>query len=126
MIGAMSEPNRICLNMIMKKMVNLERCLGAVADQIECRVIGDTGSVDGTPDFIRSFFAKRGVPGESCIFPFVNFELLRAGTCPHRRPSVWAVSTDRLARTAIRRAQTPREELDATRCRRQPAVRLSL
>ena len=44
----------VCLNMIVKnEMANLERCLGAVADHIGCWVIGDTGSTDGTQDFIR-------------------------------------------------------------------------
>lgn len=68
----------LCLNMIVKnEMANLPRCLGAVADHIACWVIGDTGSSDGTQDFIRSFFAERGIPGELHEFPFVNFELAR-------------------------------------------------
>src|SRR5882724_4033224 len=64
--------------MIVKnEMANLERCLAAVADHIACWVIGDTGSTDGTPDFIRSFFAARGLPGELHSFPFENFEQAR-------------------------------------------------
>ena len=56
----MTDGKRLCLNMIVKnEMANLERCLGAVADHICCWVIGDTGSTDGTQDFIIAFFAER-------------------------------------------------------------------
>ena len=77
----------LCLNMIVKnEMANLERCLAAVTPFIACWVIGDTGSTDGTQEFIRSFFAARGIPGELHSFPFENFSqarneaLRRAGT----------------------------------------------
>jgi glycosyltransferase involved in cell wall biosynthesis len=58
-------------------MANLERCLGAVAPYIACWVIGDTGSTDGTQEFVRSFFAVRNIPGELHSFPFVNFAQAR-------------------------------------------------
>src|SRR5271165_6411751 len=75
---AMAGGKRLCLNMIVKnEMANLERCLGAVAPYIACWVIGDTGSTDGTQDFIRSFFAARGIPGEIHSFPFENFAQAR-------------------------------------------------
>src|SRR5580704_4812121 len=79
----------LCLNMIVKNEVkNLERCLGAVADHIACWVIGDTGSTDGTQDFIKQFFAARKVPGELHSFPFVNFEQARnaALDCAYASP----------------------------------------
>jgi LPS sulfotransferase NodH/glycosyltransferase involved in cell wall biosynthesis len=77
-VTAGSVPVRLCLNMIVKnEMANLERCLAAVAEHISCWVIGDTGSTDGTQDFIRQYFAKRGIPGELHAFPFVNFEQAR-------------------------------------------------
>jgi glycosyltransferase involved in cell wall biosynthesis len=64
--------------MIVKnEMANLERCLAAVAPHIDCWLIGDTGSLDGTPDFVMSFFAQRGLPGELHSFPFENFEQAR-------------------------------------------------
>jgi hypothetical protein len=51
----------LCLNMIVRnEMANLERCLDAVADHIDCWMIGDTGSTDGTQDFVKSFYP---VPG---------------------------------------------------------------
>jgi len=56
---------------------NLPRCLEAVVDHIDCWVIGDTGSTDGTQEFVKSFFAARGVPGELHEFPFQNFEQAR-------------------------------------------------
>ena len=77
-------PKTLCLNMIVKnEMVNLERCLSAIVDHIGCWVIGDTGSTDGTQDFIRAFFAKRNIPGELHSFPFVNFEQARNEALNH-------------------------------------------
>jgi glycosyltransferase involved in cell wall biosynthesis len=74
----MTNAKMLCLNMIVKnEKANLERCLGAVADHIDCWVIGDTGSTDGTQDFIKSFFAARNLPGELHSFPFHNFEQAR-------------------------------------------------
>lgn len=68
----------LCLNMIVKnEMANLERCLSAVAPYISCWVIGDTGSTDGTQEFIERFFAERGIPGELHSFPFENFAQAR-------------------------------------------------
>lgn len=74
----MKIPARLCLNMIVKnEMANLECCLGSVADYIACWVIGDTGSTDGTQDFIKAYFAERKIPGELHSFPFINFEQAR-------------------------------------------------
>ena len=62
----MANGKTLCLNMIVKnETANLERCLRSVADHIACWVIGDTGSSDGTQDFITSFFAARGLPGRA-------------------------------------------------------------
>ncbi|RWA58814.1 glycosyltransferase [Mesorhizobium sp.] len=74
----MTNGKRLCLNMIVKnEIANLQRCLIAVADHIDCWVIGDTGSTDGSQDFIRSFFADRNLPGELHEFQFHNFEQAR-------------------------------------------------
>jgi ADP-heptose:LPS heptosyltransferase/glycosyltransferase involved in cell wall biosynthesis len=74
----MRKARTLCLNMIVKnEMANLERCLGSVAPYIACWVIGDTGSSDGTQEFIRSFFGSRDIPGELHSFPFVNFAQAR-------------------------------------------------
>jgi glycosyltransferase involved in cell wall biosynthesis len=85
----MTNGKLLCLNMIVKnEMANLERCLGSVADHIDCWVIGDTGSTDGTQEFIKSFFAARNLPGELHGFPFHNFEQARnaALDCAYASP----------------------------------------
>jgi glycosyltransferase involved in cell wall biosynthesis len=80
----MQKTKTLCLNMIVKnEMANLERCLGALADHIDCWVIGDTGSTDGTPDFIIAFFAERQLPGELHSFPFHDFEQARNAALDH-------------------------------------------
>ncbi|WP_051410484.1 glycosyltransferase [Mesorhizobium sp. LNHC221B00] len=80
----MTSGKRLCLNMIVKnEMANLQRCLGAVADHIDCWVIGDTGSTDGTQDFVKSFFAARNLPGELHEFPFHDFEQARNAALDH-------------------------------------------
>ncbi|MGY2997356.1 glycosyltransferase involved in cell wall biosynthesis [Mesorhizobium sp. URHB0026] len=87
----MTSRKRLCLNMIVKnEMANLQRCLGAVADHIDCWVIGDTGSTDGTQDFIKSFFAARNLPGELHEFPFLNFEQARNAALDHAYASALA------------------------------------
>src|SRR5580698_5945466 len=78
----------LCLNMIVKnEMANLERCLASVAPCIACWVIGDTGSTDGTQEFIRSFFAARGIPGELHSLPFGNFARARNDALDRARAS---------------------------------------
>src|ERR1700731_5183816 len=84
----MTKGKALCLNMIVKNEVaNLDRCLRAVADYTACWVIGDTGSNDGTQDFIKSFFAERGIPGELHCFPFLNFEQARNAALEHAAAS---------------------------------------
>ena len=84
----MANGKTLCLNMIVKnEMANLDRCLRAVADHITCWVIGDTGSTDGTQDFIQSFFAERGIPGELHSFPFLNFGQARNAALEHAAAS---------------------------------------
>lgn len=79
-----AEGKSLCLNMIVKnEMANLPRCLSAVADHIACWVIGDTGSTDGTQEFIQNFFARRGIPGELHSFSFENFEQARNQALAH-------------------------------------------
>ena len=80
----MTTGKTLCLNMIVKnEMANLARCLEAVANHITCWIIGDTGSSDGTQDFIRAFFAVRNIPGELHDFPFENFEQARNQALTH-------------------------------------------
>jgi hypothetical protein len=78
----------LCLNMIVKnEAANLDRCLAAVAPYVSCWIIGDTGSTDGTPDLIRSFFAARKISGELFSLPFVDFAQARNATLDRARAS---------------------------------------
>jgi tetratricopeptide (TPR) repeat protein len=93
--GAMTPGRALCLNMIVKnEMANLERGLAAVAPFVSCWVIGDTGSIDGTQDFVRSFFAARNIPGELFSLPFVDFAQARNAALERARAS--AMSFDYL------------------------------
>lgn len=68
----------ICLNMIVKnEAANIERCLRSVAPYIDCWVICDTGSTDGTQDFVRRYFADLGIPGAVVPAPFIDFAQAR-------------------------------------------------
>ena len=90
-MGTSTGKTRLCLNMIVKNEIrNLERCLAAAAPLIDCWVIGDTGSTDGTPEFIRSFFENRGIPGELHAFPFKDFSQARNEALDHARRSTLA------------------------------------
>jgi glycosyltransferase involved in cell wall biosynthesis len=55
----------------------LERCFASVAPWIDRYAVCDTGSTDGTPELVRSFFDARGIPGVVPTFPFVNFAQAR-------------------------------------------------
>ena len=68
-------------------MANLERCLRSVLPHIACWVVGDTGSKDGTQDYICSFFAGHGVPGKLHEFPFVDFAQARNEALERARTS---------------------------------------
>jgi len=84
----MKSGKALCLNMIVKnEAMNLERCLETIAPHISCWVIGDTGSTDGTQDFIRSFFAARDIPGELFSIRFVDFAQARNAALDRARAS---------------------------------------
>lgn len=51
----------------------IKNCLNSVVDYLDYWVICDTGSTDGTQNIIKSFFKKRGIPGELHENKWVNF-----------------------------------------------------
>jgi glycosyltransferase involved in cell wall biosynthesis len=70
----MSEPSRICLNMIVRnEAAIIERCLDSVAPAIDCYVICDTGSTDDTVARIGRFMDARGIRGEVHHTAFEDF-----------------------------------------------------
>lgn len=68
----------ICLNMIVKNEAPvLDRLFRSVKDVVDYYVIVDTGSTDGTPEFIRERMAAYGIPGEVHCRQWVNFGVNR-------------------------------------------------
>jgi len=64
----------LCLNMIVKNESRIiTRLMESVLPIIDTYVICDTGSTDGTPDIIKTFFDSKGIPGEVIHEPFKNF-----------------------------------------------------
>lgn len=69
---------KICLNMIVKNETPvLERLFNSVKDIIDYYVIVDTGSTDGTPEFIRQWMKKHGIAGQVHSHDWVNFGVNR-------------------------------------------------
>lgn len=70
---------KLCLNMIVKNEAPvIRRCLESVLPIIDCWVIVDTGSTDGTQEVIRSFFREHGLPGELYEKPWKDFAYNRS------------------------------------------------
>jgi len=68
----------ICLNMIVKDETPvLARLFGSLRDFIDYYVIVDTGSTDGTPEFIERWMGEAGIPGEVHRRDWVNFGVNR-------------------------------------------------
>jgi len=65
----------------------LERCLASVLPAVDCFEVCDTGSEDGTPELVRDFFARHGVPGTVHAIPFVDFGRTRNEALARARAS---------------------------------------
>ena len=55
----------------------IERCVTSLLPHVDCAIVVDTGSTDGTPDLIRQMFDKVGKPVAIHEAPFINFEQAR-------------------------------------------------
>jgi glycosyltransferase involved in cell wall biosynthesis len=64
----------ICLNMIVRDEAHVVReTLDSVASLVDCVVVVDTGSSDGTIETIRGWMEERGLPGEIHERPWRDF-----------------------------------------------------
>ena len=64
----------LCLTMIVKnEMGVLKRAFDSVVDYLDYWCIHDTGSTDGTQEFIKTYFKEKGIPGELFETPWKNF-----------------------------------------------------
>ena len=64
----------ICLNMIVKNERKiLPRLFASVLPVIDSYCICDTGSTDGTIEFIKSYFKEHNISGKVVEEPFINF-----------------------------------------------------
>lgn len=75
----------------------LDRLIKSVKDVIDYYVIVDTGSTDGTPEFIKNRMNRYGIDGEVIVEPWVNFAVNRNQALQHactRRNSGWLLFID--------------------------------
>ncbi len=82
--------SRICLNMIVKNETPvLGRLFDSVKDFIDYYIIADTGSTDGTPEFIQEKMAECGISGEVLHHQWVNYGFNRNQAFQHVYVKQW-------------------------------------
>jgi len=75
----------------------LHECLDSVHPHIDYWVIVDTGSTDGTQEYIKKYFAEKGIPGELIERPWVNFGHNRSealSLCDGKGDYAWMIDAD--------------------------------
>jgi tetratricopeptide (TPR) repeat protein len=98
MSHALKERPAICLNMIVKNEAHIvHEVLDMAAPHITSWVIVDTGSTDGTQEFIRSHMAGLGIPGELYERPWHDFGHNRSealGLAQGHGDYIWVMDAD--------------------------------
>ncbi len=88
----------VCLSMIVKNETKiLHECLDSVHPHIDYWVIVDTGSTDGTQEYIKRYFAEKGIPGELIEKPWINFGHNRTEAldlCAGKADYAWMIDAD--------------------------------